>query len=83
MEETLIVQVENIFKVFFNDANIVLSESTTADDIENWNSLSHINLLDKIEKHFNFTFTFIDIVAFKNVGDMLICINKKLQSKNN
>ena len=33
MEETLLVQVENIFKVFFNDTNIVLSESTNADDI--------------------------------------------------
>ncbi len=83
MEETLLKQLEDIFKDFFKNPEIVLSELTTADDIENWNSLSHINLLDKIEEKFNFKFNFIDIVAFKNVGDMLFCINKKLESKNN
>ena len=80
MEETILIQVENIFRTFFKNPSLVLSETTTADDIEYWDSLTHINLLEKIESHFHFSFTFFEIVTFKNVGDMLFCIENKLKS---
>lgn len=80
MEESILMQVEAIFRTFFKNPTIVLSENTTADDIAHWDSLTHIHLLGKIENHFHFSFTFMEIVAFKNVGDMIQCIENKLKS---
>ena len=64
-------------QVFDNDdLNIV--EATTAKDIREWDSLSHIELIVAIEKHFHLKFTLKEVQSFHNVGEMCGAIAQKV-----
>ena len=79
MDKTEILQqVEMIFKDVLDEENIVLSESSTTDDVEGWDSLTHIQLIVAIEKHFKIKFNSKEILSWKNVGEMLESIDLKL-----
>lgn len=73
----IINQVNKIFIDVMDNRNIVVNETTTADDIEEWDSLNHIQLIVAIEKHFKIRFTSAEIEGFKNVGDMCRTIVRK------
>ncbi|GHV60038.1 acyl carrier protein [Campylobacterota bacterium] len=70
-------EVQAIFRSTLDNDEIALSSETTANDIEEWDSLSHIQLIIAIEKHFKIKFTSKEIVTWKNVGEMIDCINGK------
>lgn len=79
MEKTdILKQVQDIFRVILDDENIILSDASTAEDIEDWDSLTHIQLIKAIEKNFSIRFTSREILSWKNVGEMLDCIKSKL-----
>jgi acyl carrier protein len=78
--EEILMQNNKIFREIFDNDEIVLSPSTTADDIDEWDSLSHIQLIVAIEKHFKIRFTTAEITSYKMVGEMCEGIKKKLQS---
>lgn len=71
-------QATEIFKDTLDNDDIRLSPETTADDIEEWDSLSHIQLIVALEKHFKIKFTTAEITSYKNVGQMAESISKKL-----
>ena len=54
----------------FDDESITVNEETTADDIEDWDSLEHINLIAAVEQEFGMKFTMGQVVTMKNVGEM-------------
>ena len=54
----------------FDDESITVTEATTADDIEEWDSLEHINLLAAVEQEFGMKFNMGQVVSMKNVGEM-------------
>ena len=64
-------KVTEIFRDVFDDESIVLTDETTAADIEDWDSLTHITLISEIEDAFNFSFSMKDVLGMKNVGEML------------
>jgi acyl carrier protein len=72
-------ELQKVFREVFFDDSIVITESTTADDIEEWDSLSHITLIQMIEGRFNITFTTEEILGAKNVGEFIGYIEKKLK----
>lgn len=74
----ILKQVEVIFKDVLDNGDIVLTEHTTANDIEEWDSLSHIQLIVEIEKHFKVKFSSTEILSWQNVGEMLLAIQSKL-----
>ncbi len=67
-----------IFREVFDDATLDPSDETTANDIENWDSLAHIDLIVTIEKVFSIRFTTREVMGLKNVGDLKALIAKKI-----
>jgi acyl carrier protein len=62
---------QEIFCDLFDDSAIKLTETTTADDIEGWDSLEHVNLIVMAEKRFKMKFSMNEILSLKNVGGMV------------
>jgi acyl carrier protein len=73
-------QTTEIFRDVLDNDDIVLEPSTTADDIEEWDSLSHIQLIVAIEKHFKIRFKTSEITSYKNIGEMCEGIQSKLSA---
>jgi len=74
----IISQYQEIFKDVLDNDDVVLKYETTAADVEDWDSLSHIQIVVAIEKHFKVKFTTAEIREFKNVGEMCVATLKKL-----
>lgn len=64
-------EVQEIFRDNFDDEEIVLTDATNAEDIEDWDSLEQINLLTAIEKKYGLKFNLSDVRNLQNVGDLL------------
>ena len=75
--EALLEQVQEIFRDVLDDEEIVLQDISTAEDVEGWDSLTHIQLIVAIEKHFRIKFTSKEILSWRNVGEMLDSIAAK------
>ena len=75
----IIGKLQEIFRDILDNEEIVLTETTSAKDIEGWDSLSNVQLVVGIEDEFGIRFTSAEIPSWKNVGDMVECISKKLQ----
>ncbi|PWA04052.1 acyl carrier protein [Flavobacterium psychrotolerans] len=73
----ILKQVNAIFIDTLDDDDVVIEEITTANDVEEWDSLTHIQLVVAIEKHFKIRFTSKEIQSWNNVGEMLNCIQEK------
>lgn len=79
-KQEILSQLNTIFTDILDNDAIVLSESSSANDIEEWDSLTHIQLIVSIEKHFKMRFTSAEINGLKNVGEMCGLIHSKLSS---
>ena len=63
-------RLNTVFRDFFDDEDIELDEETTADDIDDWDSLNHITLRAAVEDEFGIRFTMGEVSGMKNVGEM-------------
>jgi acyl carrier protein len=73
----MLSQVEAVFHDVLDNPSIHLSAATTAADVEDWDSLNHIQLVVAVEKKFGVKFTSAEIQGWSDVGDMLACIRAK------
>lgn len=61
---------DEVFRDEFDDDTLHVTDVTTADDIEDWDSLEHINLVVAVERRFGIKFTMGEVTGMKNVGEM-------------
>ena len=71
-------RLNEVFRDVFDDESITVNDQTTADDIEDWDSLEHINLMAAVESEFGIKFSMGQIVTMKNVGEMADIILQKV-----
>lgn len=69
--EEIFEALDEVFQDEFDDESIHVTEVTVSDDIEDWDSLEHINLIVAIERRFNMKFTMGEVTGMKNVGEMV------------
>ncbi|MGC9384637.1 MAG: acyl carrier protein [Kosmotogaceae bacterium] len=67
-----------VFREVFDDDTLVLTDKMTADDVDAWDSLSHVNLMIAIEIAFRIEFKQNEIQSFANVGELRKSIEEKL-----
>jgi len=70
-----------IFRQVFDDDSLVVTRDTTANDIEEWDSLSHLNLVMAVEQRFKIRFALGELQGLRHVGDMIDLVNKKSARK--
>jgi acyl carrier protein len=58
--------------------NWEISDTTTAGEVPGWDSLSHINVVLAVEKHFNLRFKGAEVLRLKNVGDLQRLVDSKV-----
>ena len=76
--EQIFKELNDVFRDVFDDEDITVTATTTADDIEDWDSLEHINLVVAIENNFNIKFKMSEVTSMKNVGEMAELIAERI-----
>ena len=65
------------FQTVFDDPDIEIRPEMVAGDIDGWDSLSHVNLILAVEREFGIRFTTGELLAFRNIGDLLRAVELK------
>lgn len=76
--DQILEDVNNIFRKVLKSPTINLSEISTAEDIDEWDSLNNIRLITEVEQHFNVKFKLREIMKLKNVGELCAGVQKKI-----
>ena len=77
--EAVFEKLNEVFRDVFEDDDITVDDSTTSADVDGWDSLEHINLINAVEQEFDIKFNMGQIVSMKSVGEMADIIISKLQ----
>jgi len=75
---TTMEKLNGIFRLVFDDDDIEIGPATTSNDIDGWDSLSHVNLIVAVERAFHIKFGQKELLTFRNVGDL----HRGIESKN-
>ena len=76
--EEIHIKLNEIFKDVFGDDELVITDDTTAADVDGWDSLQQILLIETVENEFHIRFTIDEVVSMTNVGDMISKITSKV-----
>ena len=71
--------VQDIFRDIFDEDGLIISDTTSSDEIEDWDSLNHINLVSAIEKEFKIKFSLGELMTLKDVRAMVDLMLEKLK----
>ncbi len=75
--KTIYSRLNKVFADVFDDDSIEVGPATTADDIDDWDSLEHITLISAVEREFGMKFKMGEISSMKNVGEMAQIISER------
>lgn len=78
MQETAVYEkLTTVFREVFDETDLVLKPEMTADDVDGWDSLSHIRLVLAVSKAFGVKFSASEVGGLKNVGEFAALIQAK------
>ena len=77
MKEEVVGKLKFVFQKVFEENDIAITRAMTAQEIEKWDSLRHIQLISEVEKNFGIKFKLREIMGMNNVGDMIDLISAK------
>ena len=77
-KEEIYERLNKVFRDIFDDESIVVKPETTSADIEDWDSLEHINLVVAVEQEFGMKFNMNEVTTMKNVGEMVDIIMSRI-----
>jgi acyl carrier protein len=77
IQEEITSNLKSVFQKVFEENNITITREMTAHDIENWDSLHHIQLISEVERAFRIKFKLREVLSMKNVGDLIDLIHDK------
>ena len=78
IREEALNTVQDIFRDIFDDPSLEIKDSTSAEEIEDWDSMNHLNLVSAIEKKFSIRFALGELQTLNNVGAMIDLMMQKL-----
>ena len=76
-KQEIVEKMTEIFKEVFSDNNIVIKDEMTANDVENWDSLTHMLMITKVEEEFGVKFKLKELNRLKQVGDIVDLLVEK------
>jgi acyl carrier protein len=76
--DKLLEEVNVIFREVLENSSLKINLNTSAQDIDNWDSLNHVMLIAAIESKYNISFELDEMINFKNVGDILTAVQMKV-----
>ena len=76
-KEAILKKLTEVFREVFDLDDVVITRNTVADDIEEWDSLEHINLISAVESTFKMKFKMKEVSTMKNVGEMIDIIAER------
>lgn len=77
-KEDILKRVNKVFWEVFGDESLVINKETTASDVEGWDSLRHITLMESVEEEFDMRFNMVEVNGMKNVGEMVDIIASRI-----
>ena len=77
-DQEILNQLHTIISGVIRKKDLVLTPATVAADVPGWDSLTHMIIIDSIEKHFKVKFKLNEIMNFKNLGDVINTVKAKL-----
>ncbi|MGC1524041.1 MAG: acyl carrier protein [Steroidobacteraceae bacterium] len=80
MEDPILTRLTSVFREVFDDDDLVLKPELTANDVNGWDSLTHIRLILSVQKAFGVKFSAVEMSRLKNVGDLVALTKHKQPS---
>ncbi|WP_214073851.1 acyl carrier protein [Mucilaginibacter sp. dw_454] len=77
-QNEILATITDVFRDALDDEKIILARETTAADVDNWDSLTHFQLVVAVERKFSIRFNSQEFLRWKNVGEMVDSISAKL-----
>jgi acyl carrier protein len=77
IQEEITGKLKSVFQKVFEENDITLTREMTAQDIEGWDSLRHVQLISAVESAFGIKFKLREVLGMKNVGDLIDLIHAK------
>ena len=79
-EQEILKEIEGLVSSVLKRDNVTLSPATVAADVDGWDSLTHMMIIDSIEKKFGVKFKLKEVMKFNNLGDIITCVQGKVAS---
>jgi len=80
-KENIMQKLSIIFNNVLEHNNFTLNSNTTANDVDGWDSITHMMIINEIEQEYNFKFKLMDLMNLENVGDLIKVIESEIISK--